>query len=55
MLIHDQRIIFDHLVPCILGFDSSTTSDMMDHSPGWASGQNLGNLRFFFYNGIVSI
>ena len=46
---HQKTFIFDHLVPCSVGFDSSATSDMRVHARGGgARGQNLEHLRFFF-------
>ena len=41
-------LVFDHLVPCNVGFDSSATLDMRVHAWGEARGQNLEHLRFFF-------
>ena len=32
---HQKEFIFDHLVPCSVGFDSSTTSDIRVLAPGW--------------------
>ena len=55
MLIPDQTLILDQLVPCCVGFDSSTTSGMGVHALGWARGQNLGHLRFFFFYGLICI
>ena len=28
-------LVFDHLVPCNVGFDASATSDMRVHACGW--------------------
>ena len=32
---HQKTFIFDHLVPCIVGFDSFATSDVRVHAWGW--------------------
>ena len=45
---HQKPFIFDHLVQCSVGFDSSATSDRRVHARGGARGQNLEHLRFFF-------
>ena len=46
MLIPDKQtpqktFIFDHLVPCSVGFDSSGTSDMRVHARGLGLGVKI--------------
>ena len=35
---HQKQFIFDHLVPCSVGFDASTTLDVRVHTRGWGYG-----------------
>ena len=48
-LTHQKAFIFDQLVSCSVGIDSSTISDIRAHALGGARGQNLEHLRFVFY------
>ena len=38
---HQKTFIFDHLVPCSVGFDSSATSDMRVHARGVGLGVKI--------------
>ena len=48
---HQKQFIFDHLIPCSVGFDTCMTLDMRVHTGVWGGGgprgQNLEHLRIF--------
>ena len=57
MLIPDQHSSESIHIPCSVDFDSSTTSDIRVHAPGWGEGsisRTSQNFFLFFFSVVES-